>query len=114
MANHGCLNAICSKLLQTFQQQLKQCWKTKKSDKENIEECFFLCNEYWNKIRRLVSYHFFEKAEDEIYFFRHIKPAFCCEIEYYALLYQSDMFLPDVEPQILPYWHREKGRLKQF
>jgi hypothetical protein len=114
MDNKDGFNATCITLLQQFRQQLKESWQQKRSEKKNIEECFLLSNANWEAVRALITKHVYDNVKDEIYFFRHIKPGFTAEIEFYSLLYQAHMFKPDISWQIGPFWLREEKRLEEY
>lgn len=108
------INAVCYTLLHHFQVELKSCWNNKKPDKDNIEKCFLACHKYWEKIKEQITLLGFQNKPEEIYFFKHIKPALTNYIEFYSLLYQADMFCPENKNSQLQFWKREIEKLKNF
>jgi hypothetical protein len=56
----------------------------------------------------------FASTEEEIQFFKWVKPKFTCEIEYFRLLYHAELFLPEDEKDWTGFWKREAERLSRF
>ena len=56
----------------------------------------------------------FENEEDEIDFFRDTKPQFRSFIEYYVILSESLMFVPDHPATELIFWYEEQKRHDRF
>ncbi|MBS1564485.1 MAG: RteC domain-containing protein, partial [Bacteroidetes bacterium] len=66
------------------------------------------------RVKNEVSNYAFPSAEEEIRFFREIKPAFTSEVEYYNLLYHVEIFKPVSREELLAFWLRERQRLTDF
>jgi hypothetical protein len=57
----------------------------------------------------------FEDEKEEIDFFRSIKPKITSEVEYYSLLYHTELFKPvDGSSEIMNFWDREAKRFERF
>lgn len=86
-----------------------------KGDARKISECcFHVADRYWSTLRNEVAEYQFKTPEEEIAFFKTIKPKFTSEIEYYSLVYHMSIHLPH-DPVKLEYaWAREAGRLRKF
>lgn len=80
----------------------------------DIEQCFQLANLHWNKVKKKLNTYRFKNEENEIEFFKTIKPRFTSEIEYYSFLYHSLIFEPDGTDAAIDFWSREYGRLQRF
>jgi hypothetical protein len=93
--------------LQACQQQAVQ---------QRVVECCFLASEKSSlQLKDLITTHLFGSVEEEIFFFRKIKPAFTSEVEYYSLLYHAELFKPTGNPaEVREFWLREKKRMEKF
>jgi len=72
-----------------------------------IERAFGLAMKSWLEIEVLVSNHRFLDQEEEIYFYKNLKPQFIGLIEYFTLLYKSVVFQPDDSMKRVAYWKHE-------
>jgi hypothetical protein len=79
-----------------------------------IECCFIKSDQYWTKVKNQVSQYTFPAPEEEIHFFKHLKPAFTSEVEYYNLLYHVEIFKPVSAEDLRAFWLREQHRLADF
>jgi hypothetical protein len=93
--------------------ELEVCMKNGPS-KNSIEECFNIAGYYWAELRATIIEYQFKTEEEEILFFKTVKPLFTSELEYYSLLYYAFLFCPlDVEGQRV-FWEREIKRFTDF
>jgi hypothetical protein len=83
-------------------------------ESEKMELCFRCCIEYWNGLKLKIKLEGFTSDEDEIHFFKNIKPRFTGEIEYYTQRYHAILFLPADKELQLSFWEGELGRLNKF
>ena len=82
---------------------------------ERIECCFRTASVYWVNMREELSQYRFTTEEEEIDFFRNIKPLFTSQIEFYTLIYQGMLFKPKEDPvKIAAFWAGESARLNRF
>ena len=72
-----------------------------------IEQSFCLAMKTWLEMEVLVSDHRFLDQEEEIYFYKSLKPQFLGLIEYFTLLYKSVLFQPDDPMKTVLYWKNE-------
>jgi len=80
-----------------------------------IEKCFNIAIHYWNKIKINLLSFTFTREEEEINFFKNIKPLFIAVIEYYTLHYQAVLFKPvNDKAQLILYWTHELKRAELF
>ena len=88
------------------------------SDYPELEklEMFIKCSVFhWNRIRDKIILSQFENDEEEINFFKNIKPAFTGEIEYYTQRYQAFLFYPDADKlSNKSFWLLEFKRIAKF
>lgn len=72
-----------------------------------IEQTFGLAMKTWLEIEEMTSNYGFLNREEEIYFYKNLKPGFTGLIEYFTLLYKSVVFQPDDPMKRAAYWKHE-------
>src|SRR5882757_6212741 len=82
------------KLFSELQAALQDCRLESPDPLKIIECCFIKSDQYWSRIKTEVAGHRFSSAAEEIYFFKHLKPSFTSQVEYYNLLYHVEIFKP--------------------
>jgi hypothetical protein len=82
--------------------------------KNSIEECFIIAGNYWSELRSATAEYKFITEEEEILFFKTVKPLFTSELEYYSLLYHTLLFCPFDPERQKQFWERESKRLRDF
>lgn len=82
--------------------------------KQSIENCFLIAGNYWSELKATVAEYKFQTEEDEIEFFKKVKPLFTSELEYYSLLYHAILFCPYDQEGERKFWERECKRLEEF
>lgn len=86
-----------------------------RSEMELIESCFKASLEVWGRLQREIKRQEFETAEDEIYFFRKIKPRIMAHIEYYTCRYHALLFRPtDDAEELTRFWNWELRKIDKF
>jgi len=80
------------------------------------ECCYRISEKYWEMLKGELRRQEFTSIEEEIYFFKEIKPRFISESEYYRLLNYSDSFCPDdaYPNDQKNFWIRQINRLDKF
>lgn len=95
--------------------EMEQCSKRYATEKEQIECCFQTCEKNWNDLQHFLHQHRFSNANEEIWFFKTVKPQFTALLEYYALVYKATLFLPDTDPgEIHNFWQKELRYAEKF
>lgn len=81
---------------------------------ERAECCYRAALNYWLKVKE----HFFQRViyvdTEEIEFFREVKPQFTALIEYYLILNQGLLFIPEKLEDRIAYWEEEAKRYQRF
>lgn len=108
------MNVLCKRYYQELKIKLALLESEKKDFMKQTELCYQLCNSTWDEIRSIVGTYSFSSIESEIEFYKHIKPLFTSEIEYYRLVYHSLLFRPEATIALIPFWKRELQRLDRF
>jgi hypothetical protein len=93
--------------------ELEECLKGKPF-KKAIEECFITAGNYWSELRSVIAGYTFRTEDEEIHFFKVVKPLFTAELEYYSLLYHTVLFCPLYTDKQKHFWEREVKRLADF
>ena len=76
------------------------------------ESCFWIGVNYWEKLK--VVTHGFRDEATEINFFRNIKPQFTGYIEYFTILSEALLFVPEEKVEFIFYWEEQGRRYKRF
>ena len=99
-----------NKMLQDIQRTME----ADLGESQKADSCFWIAIDYWDKLRAIVKQSGFSDDNDEINFFRNVKPRFTCHIEYMRLLSQAMLFVPAGKEDAINYWTREIERYKEF
>lgn len=84
------MNFHAPKLLSQLEDQLNSIAKTETAFIKQIELSCIACNTSLTKLKDLVIKLKFKKEEDEIHFFKYIKPKFSSKLYYFFLLYDLE------------------------
>jgi len=79
-----------------------------------IECCFNIGLKYWTDIQIRTDAFEFESAREEIDFYKSVKPLFKSQLDYYNLVYQSQLLKPASRVELKEFWLKEKQRLDKF
>jgi len=103
---HSSLIAETSQVYKSIEQQIeKDTWET--DEGKWIERAFGLVMKTWLDVEELATNYRFLDHEEEIYFYKNLKPEFIGLIEYFTLLYKSVVFQPDDLMKKVAYWKHE-------
>jgi hypothetical protein len=81
---------------------------------QQIEECFVICNSAILMLCKGIKKKGFTCAEQEILFFKSVKPRFVSLQRYYVLLYNHIMFLPEDHQERFKYLERSLQKLERM
>lgn len=93
---------------------LEKCWQSALTDLEKIEKCFRISIKYWYRLRDEFKGDIFETKEAELSFFKHIKPLFTGQTEFYTIAYKAILFKPEEKNLLKAFWKEELRRLQLF
>lgn len=93
--------------------EIDYCQQWHSSENEIVETCYRTVLNYYDKLKKLVMDEDFEDEAEEIDFFRNVKPAFTCYIEYFVLLSEALFFVHEVDCAT-KFWSEEKKRFIRF
>lgn len=102
-------------LYQNMLTEMEQCSQRFTTEKEQIECCFQTCEKNWSLLQQRLSHYQFTNPKEEIWFFKVMKPRFTALLEYYALVYKANLFLPDSDPaEVNNFWQKELRFAEKF
>lgn len=83
-------------------------------ESEWLEYAFYRCTECWKKINACFFDQGFDTEDQEIYFFKYIKPRFTGLLSYYTRCYQCLLFRPNGSKEQVLYYQRELIKAEKF
>lgn len=109
------MQKFAEQLYATLSQQLGVQNNERCCEQRRTERSFGIARHFWGLLERKVKSYVFSSLEEEVYFFKKIKPLFTLEMEYYHHVYFSLLFLPDMYTfdRVL-FWQREVLRMEKF
>ena len=78
-----------------------------------VQQCFEICNNAVLMLCEKIKEKRFRSKKQEILFFRSVKPRFVSLQQYYVLLYNHIMFIPDEEEEKVKYLERSLQKLER-
>jgi len=95
---------------------IERCRQLPLSEIEQIEVSFNkIPLDHWGKLKKKLALHQFVNANEEIDFYKNIKPKFTCFLEYLPIIYLALSFLPANDSELQKYfWIEESGKLQKF
>jgi hypothetical protein len=104
----------CERLYCHLQMDLADVQRSNQPCAKKIEAGFKIAVKKWMELSEILRLYHFNSQEEEIHFFKTLKPKFTSEIEYYTLVYHAILFKPAERSSLLHFWGREYGRLRRF
>lgn len=85
------------------------------AETDKMEACFMTALAHWERLKRKIKKNDFDSDQEEIFFFKAVKPRFTGLVEYYNQRYQALLFLPDSgRAAALYFWKMELRRICRF
>jgi hypothetical protein len=104
-------------LYQKMLVEMEECGQRYATEKEQIECCFQTCERNWNALLKLLDHRQFRTLDEEIWFFKTVKPAFTGMLEYFALVYKAALFRPETGSdvhEVRIFWQKELRHAEKF
>jgi RteC protein len=109
------MNEKYKKLLSDLNEDITHCKLKALPEDAEIECCFQISSNYWNRIKQEIATIVFASPDEEIDFYKNVKPKFISEIEYFGLVYHTIWFRPkDSFTELKNFWINEMNRLEKF
>ena len=108
------LQQQCIRLYKKTVQQIAGYEATTTDEKKWIEWGFSITTKAWFSIQDKINGYQFADQQEEIGFYKNLKPKFIGLIDFFTLLYKSALFQPDDTAAKKDYWKRELDTCKNF
>lgn len=108
------MKAILEQLHHELLADLNRIWQLELPEAKRVESCYHVATDYWLKVKEVFKEPTVYNEQEEICFFKELKPLFTCHIEYYLILNQALLFLPEDPEIIVGYWQGELKRYFRF
>lgn len=90
-------------------------WQSSLPETERTESCFKCSLQYWSGLKEIIQRDSFQTDEEEIKFFKYIKPRFTGQLMYYTEVYQYLLFCPGYDPGgIAEFQRKELRKIERF
>jgi hypothetical protein len=96
-----------SQLYKSIEQQIEKSTLESTDELKWIERSFGMAMKTWVNIEETASNYQFLNRQEEIYFYKTLKPGFTGLLEYFTLLYKSAVFQPEDSTKRSAYWKHE-------
>lgn len=93
---------------------IEACEKKNTDFKQHIECCFHVCEGANLQVEKQLASTNFENEEEEIIFFKYIRPKFTSLVEFYSIVYRAELFLPERPVDKAEFWKSELQRAQAF
>src|SRR5579863_739785 len=95
---------------------IEKCWLLPLPVEQQIENAFKAALKGWEGVRNELAGHLFENKEEEINFYKFIKPKFTCYAEYLPMVYLGLSYQPvaDDDATRSSFWQEETKKLQKF
>lgn len=94
--------------------EVDQCQASTLPEPNKAESCFLLAVEYWLRVKKNFLHRTKYSDQEEIDFFKMVKPRFTAPIEFYLAVNQGLLFVPPEPPEQMAYWMDEEKRYRRF
>jgi hypothetical protein len=108
------MNAGFEKLYQEMLTAIEACKKNAPDRRTEIECSFQISCNYWARVEQEMMDGNFGGLNEEIRFYKTIKPLFTASISYYNFVYQAELLKPDDATMIKEFWIKESARPGRF
>ncbi len=108
------MNPAYESLHNEMLEEIKETQDTDLPEAERTAVAFWIANRYWDKLKTRFSSSVFTNDEDEIEFFKIVKPQFTGYIQYFTMISEALLFIPDQRENEITYWEEEMKRYDFF
>lgn len=102
------------KLYADMLSDLNRCQALQLPEAEIAECCCRIAMNYWLKVKEMFKDSVNYDEEEEINFFKYVKPRFTSHIEYNLVISQAILFLPTETEALVTYWEEETKKYQRF
>lgn len=101
-------------LYKDMRKDIERCLHLELDEKDRIVSCFRRATNYWERLKSFLKNKVFKDTNEEIHFFRIVKPQFTHHIEYFLVLNEATLFVPAERKGAVEYWEKELRRYRRF
>jgi RteC protein len=95
--------------------RIREILSEQRPEEDNLEACFRAALNCWEELKTTIRECDFDSDQEEIRFFKSVKPRFTGLIEYYTQRYQAALFVPQSGPvERLYFWKMELRKIDRF
>ena len=106
---------FCSDLYKDLELQLENTWRNQNSVLYLAQQSVRVTKNIIEQLKEIVGVYRFEKEEDEIFFFKEVKPLFYSKLIYYVDIFRIELRRPTGSNKTVEnYIYNELNRLKSF
>jgi hypothetical protein len=95
-------------------QDIQKTMQSESGEWDKAESCYWIANNYWEKLKVMIKEQGFKDDNDEINFFRNVKPRFTSHIEYMMMIAEALLFAPAERKDAIDFWRGQASRVKKF
>lgn len=88
------MKSYTERLYQALEYELDENYLSQSSESQSLKAAIELCKKAMSKLRNYIASYFFNSIEDEVYFFKQIKPLFYSKFIYYICIYNFQLNKP--------------------
>ncbi len=93
---------------------VKRTWDSELPEIECVQNCFNVAISYWGKVKRIFLAKSDYDDDEEIIFFREVKPLFTAYMELYLILYKGLLFQPEEMEKMISYWKAQAEKYTRY
>ncbi len=108
------MNPAFESLHNEMLEEIKESKDTDLPEAERAAVGFWIVNKYWDKLKQMVSSSEFTDDLNEIEFFKIVKPQFTGYIQYFTIISEALLFVPEKREDEFSYWQEEMKRYAFF
>lgn len=94
--------------------EINQCKSIRMPEMEMAETCFRIATNYWIEAKLRFMKRIMQIDDEEMEFFKEVKPLFACHMEFYFLVSQGLLFIPEQPAERKKYWEEESRKQERF
>ena len=108
------MEQIYSNLLKELSKELDDCWRNDLPEVKRFENCFWIADKFCKNIERQVLQKGFANEDEEIRFFKEIKPQFAALVEFFVIATEALWFVGSEVVCSKAFWKEETDKYKRF
>jgi hypothetical protein len=108
------MNNTYENLHQEMLEEINESKELEMPEEERAAVGFWIANTYWGKLKIIACPTSWKRKSEEIDFFRNVKPKFTAYIQYFTIIAEALLFVPERKEDRVTYWQEEMKRYDFF